>query len=178
MQLPKLAKQTLAKKPRGSIKPRGFLGYRHIDILGTDMILVSPPAIPSVNKEQHAQRCLERTRTCIRRASRFVKKRNGAFWRARALGGRQPAILLRPCPSPFPLAAGAMELFGRKTDAGLADETAGRSPAGEENTAGRLFGITKTVFPFVHRGYDNFFTSFIWLEPPVFCSCRCQTAFF
>ena len=81
----------------------------------------------------------------------FCKKWNGAFWRARALGGRQPAVLLRLCLSPFH--PGSIEFFGWKTGAGLADEAAGRSPAGEENTAGRLFGITKTVFPFVHRGY-------------------------
>ncbi len=100
--------------------------------------------IPSVNKGQRVQRWLERTRTRIPRASRFIKT-------GMAHSGAS-AVLLRPCRRLFPFTAGAIAFFGWKTGAGLADEAAGRSPADKESAAGHLFGITKTVFPLAAKG--------------------------
>ncbi len=62
------------------------------------------------------------------------------------LGGRQPAVLLRPCLQPFPSPARSTAFFGRKAGAGTTDAAAERSPAGEKNAVERLFDPEKPRF--------------------------------
>ena len=68
------------------------------------------------------------------------------------LGGRQPAVLLRPCLQPFPSPAGSGEFFGRETGAGSADEAAGLRARGRGEHSRTPVSPRKTAFPLVHRG--------------------------